>query len=102
MRLSPEDVQLVARALATLRPAAPRDAERAEQLLERLRFSNKAPAITVGVYGGLVQWVKGNPFPIRIIDYDGEDDELPDRDEDDLACSIWHEPADPDLSAAQA
>ena len=42
----------------------------------KLASATEGPAITVGVHGGLVQWVIGNPFPIRICDYDGDDDEL--------------------------
>ena len=38
------------------------------------------PDITVGVYGGVVQWITGNPFPVRIVDYDGEHSDLPDTD----------------------
>lgn len=53
--------------------------------------SVETPQITVGVYGGQVQWVSGNPVPIRICDYDGENDELPDRDDEGLPCRIWLE-----------
>ena len=35
--------------------------------------AGEGPNITIGVHGGLVQWVMGNPFPVRICDYDGED-----------------------------
>ena len=53
------------------------------------------PDITVGVHGGQVQWTLGNPFPIRVCDYDGaSDDELPDVDERGQRCRIWWEPAD--------
>lgn len=47
------------------------------------------PDITVGVYGGQVQWAVGHPFPIRIRDYDGEEDELSDVDEQGQRCRTW-------------
>ncbi len=53
------------------------------------------PDITIGVFGGLVQWARGNPFPIHICDYDGDGRELPDLDKEGNRCSIWLEPADP-------
>lgn len=60
----------------------------------KLANATEGPAITIGVHGGLVQWALGNPFPIRICDYDGKDDELPCVDERDQRCSMWWEPAD--------
>ena len=64
-------------------------------LLAKLDEPRPYPEITVGVHGGLVQWVLGNPFPIRIRDYDGDGRELPDVDEEGQRCSVWLEPADP-------
>ena len=57
------------------------------------------PNITVGVHGGLVQWTLGNPFPIRICDYDGEDGDLHDMDERGQRCAMWFEPADEEREA---
>ncbi|MBV8801102.1 MAG: hypothetical protein JOY77_01575 [Alphaproteobacteria bacterium] len=57
------------------------------------------PDITVGVHGGLVQWTLGNPFPIRICDYDGDDQDLTDMDERGQRCTMWFEPADDDCDA---
>jgi hypothetical protein len=92
----PERDELV-RALALLEYISP-DITRTLPLLQRARSkltsANRGPYITVGVHGGQVQWVLGNPFPIRVCDYDGEDDELPDIDERDQKCSIWFEPID--------
>jgi hypothetical protein len=48
----------------------------------------------VGVHGGLVQGTLGNPLPIRICDYDGPDDDLPDMDERGQRCNMWFEPSD--------
>lgn len=63
-------------------------------LSDRLsRADDQYPDITVGVHGGLVQWVTGNPFPIRICDYDGDGRELPNIDVRGQRCSMWFEPA---------
>jgi hypothetical protein len=63
------------------------------KLIAKLQSEVPYPEITIGVHGGLVQWTLGNPFPIRICDYDGCDSELPDVDERGQRCSIWFEPA---------
>jgi hypothetical protein len=57
------------------------------------------PDITIGVYGGQVQWTAGNPFPLRVVDYDGEKDDLPDADENGEPCRMWFEPSDDDRQA---
>jgi hypothetical protein len=91
------------RALALLEYSNP-DITRTLPLLQsaraKLASADRWPRITVGVHGGLVQWVLGNPFPIRVCDYDGEDDELPDTDERDQKCSIGFEPVDDDWQVA--
>jgi hypothetical protein len=62
-----------------------------ENLAVKLARAHPHPDITVGVHGGLVQWIAGNPFPIRICDYDGFD--LPDADARGRPCDVWiHEP----------
>ncbi len=70
------------------------DATEIASLLAKVRSADGHPAITVGVYGGLVQWVMGNPFPIRICDYDGDQTDLPDIDERDQRCTIGFAPPD--------
>lgn len=67
-------------------------------LLQKLEPATPYPSITIGVYGGQVQWALGNPFPIRICDYDGDKCDLPDLDEDGEWCRQWLEP--PDANAA--
>jgi hypothetical protein len=52
------------------------------EITAKLASAGEGPNITIGVHGGLVQWVMGNPFAVRICDYDGEDHELPEVDED--------------------
>lgn len=68
-----------------------------DALILKLVHRDSHPEITVGVYGGQVQWTMGNPFPIRICDYDGEKDDLPDNDEQGQACRIWFEPPDAEV-----
>jgi hypothetical protein len=62
----------------------------------KLASAGNGPNITIGVHGGLVQWVMGNPFPVRICDYDGEDHELPELDERDQRCNMRITPPDLD------
>jgi hypothetical protein len=57
------------------------------------------PDITIGVHGGQVQWTSGNPFPIRIVDYDGDEADLTDADEKGEPCRMWFEPSDQERAA---
>ena len=66
----------------------------AAALMAKLEDSEQYPGITIGVHGGLVQWVMGNPFPILICDYDGERADLPDIDERNQRCTISFAPPD--------
>jgi hypothetical protein len=70
------------------------------ELLPKLALAGKGPHITIGVHGGRVQWVLGNPFPVRVCDYDGDDDELPAVDERDQRCEMWFEPIDDEWGKA--
>ena len=63
-----------------------------DALTAKLVHSPPHPEITVGVHGGQVQWTLGNPFPIRVCDYDGDREDLPDVDERGQRCRIWFEP----------
>ena len=64
-----------------------------DALTVKLIHSAPYPDITVGVEGGQVQWALGNPFPIRVCDYDGASDEdLPDIDGRGQRCRMWSEP----------
>ena len=70
-------------------------ARKVEALATKLAHPAPHPQITIGVHGGQVQWALGNPFPIRVCDYDGtSDDDLPDLDEQGQRCRMWWEPAD--------
>lgn len=66
------------------------------EITAKLASAGEGPNITIGVHGGLVQWVMGNPFAVRICDYDGEDHELPEVDEDNQRCNMRITPPDPD------
>jgi hypothetical protein len=79
-------------ALSTIRKSGRARAAEIDALTLKLVHSEPHPSITVGVHGGQVQWVLGNPFPIRVCDYDGEKDELPDVDERGQPCRVWFEP----------
>jgi hypothetical protein len=68
--------------------------EEAMALSRKIATAAPYPDITIGVHGGLVQWTLGNPFPIRICDYDGDDKDLPDMDERGQRCAMWLEPSD--------
>ena len=82
-------------ALAVLRRLRPEAAGDVDALTIKLVHSAPHPDITVGVHGGQVQWTLGNPFPIRVCDYDGASDEdLPDIDERGERCRMWWEPTD--------
>ena len=88
------DRDLLLAGLAALRRSRGRDRSDIDALTLRLVHSEPHPDITVGVHGGQVQWTLGNPFPIRICDYDGASDEdLPDVDERGQRCRMWWEPA---------
>lgn len=54
-------------------------------------------AVTIGVHGGLVQWIQGIPKEVRVVvhdfDIDGVDAEYLSRDEQGQQCveSAWEE-----------
>jgi hypothetical protein len=85
---------LVLDALAAMRRSDTDKTKAIDTLTIKLVHSAPHPDITVGVHGGQVQWTLGNPFPIRVCDYDGTSDEdLPDIDERGQRCRMWWEPA---------
>jgi hypothetical protein len=93
--LSPREKRLLIDALKLSTAAKPAGSDEIDALVSKLGRAKSYPQITVGVEGGMVQWTLGNPFPIRICDYDVEGQEDLDLDEHDEACRIWFEPADP-------
>ena len=86
--------------LEYINPDVTRSLPSLQQARSKLASAGRGPSITVGVHGGQVQWVLGNPFPVRVCDYDGNDCELPDIDERDQKCRIWFEPIDDNWQAA--
>ena len=91
---SPEKALLLD-ALAMLRRSKSDAVKDIDKLTVKLVHSLPHPKITVGVHGGQVQWTQGNPFPIRVCDYDApSDEELPNIDDLGQRCRMWWEPAD--------
>jgi hypothetical protein len=91
--LSARERWLILYALSTIRDSNPRDGSEIDGLSTKLTRVEPHPNITIGVHGGQVDWVAGNPFPIRIYDYDIEGDEVEDCDEQGRPCRTWVEPA---------
>jgi hypothetical protein len=93
--LSARDRAILLEALATQRRSTPSQRRKIDGLTAKLVHSTPHPEITVGIHGGQVQWTLGNPFPIRICDYDAPSNEdLPDIDERGQRCRMWWEAAD--------
>jgi hypothetical protein len=93
--VSKRERKLLLDALTARRRSNPGDARLIDALTVKLVHGAPHPDITVGVHGGQVQWTLGNPFPIRVCDYDGTSDEdLPDFDTRGQRCRMWLEPAD--------
>jgi hypothetical protein len=91
LHLTAREHAILLEAVRSLLNAGPPDEVELENLAAKLAQAHPHPDITVGVHGGLVQWVVGNPFPVRVCDYDGF--ELPDVDERGRPCDVWiHEP----------
>jgi hypothetical protein len=100
--LTSRERALLLDALVVLRRRA-EDAEDIDALTIKLVHSAPHPKITVGVHGGQVQWTLGNPFPIRICDYDGAaDEDFPDIDERGQRCRVCWEPADEKAKAGSS
>jgi hypothetical protein len=68
-----------------------------DALALKLVRARSNPQITIEVQRGLVQAL-GNPFPVRVCDYDIEGSEDPDIDGRGKPCRIWFEPAHPPAS----
>jgi hypothetical protein len=93
--LNTRECTLLLEGLAMLRRSRAGAVREIDALTIKLVHSAPHPDIMVGVHGGQVQWTLGNPFPIRVCDYDGASDEdLPDIDQRGQRCRMWWEPAD--------
>jgi hypothetical protein len=95
--LSRREKVLLIDALKSSRTAKRTRSGQIDALVSKLVQAKSYPKITLGVRGGLVQWALGNPFPIRVCDYDTEGDDDPDIDERGQPCRISFEPADPEI-----
>lgn len=89
---------LLLKALSSIRSGQRADNAEIDALIDKLTKAESQPDITVGIYQGQVYWVRGNPFPIRICDYDGFD--LPDVDEHGKPCEITWESEDNEVEDA--
>jgi hypothetical protein len=91
--ITPRERALLLELLATTHDFAPTGSAEIKKLAAKLSRAESHPRITVGVHGGQVEWVAGNPFPIRVLDYDGPEG-MTEFDEDGNRCRMWFEPAD--------
>jgi hypothetical protein len=66
LQLTAREHAIVLDALISMLNAGPAINAEVENLVLKLAQAQPHPDITVGVHGGLVQWVLGNPFAIRI------------------------------------
>ena len=94
IELSPRERAVLLDALSAVRDSGRIKPAEVDALTTKLVHSHPHPKITIGVRSGQVQWAAGNPFPIWICDYDGEEGDLPDVDQRGRRCRIWPEPAD--------
>ena len=62
--------------------------EEVSALLTKLERAKPAPCVTVRVDGGFVEEIAGNPFPVRLYDYDIDGVDEPDFDEEGRGCVI--------------
>lgn len=93
-RFSDSERLLVLKALNHLKAADPLLSKKISKIATKIIDFSEHPDITVGVHGGQVQWILGNPFPVRICDYDGDPEDLSDVDERGQQCRMWLEPTD--------
>jgi hypothetical protein len=90
--LSLRERNLILDALSELRKSRDKQKGSIDRLTAKLVHSSPHPEITIVVRGGQVQEARGNPFPIRVCDYDGQgDDDLLDVDDCGQRCNIWWE-----------
>jgi hypothetical protein len=93
IELTPRERTVLLGALSAMRETGRIKSAEIDALTVKLVHSQPYPRITVGVRSGQVQWTAGNPFPVWICDYDGEEGDLPNVDDCGRRCRIWPEPA---------
>lgn len=64
------------------------DEEEIDALRRKIRSAKPQPSVTVRVHGGMVEEIAGNPFPVRLYDYDIDGVDDLSFDEDGRACVI--------------
>jgi hypothetical protein len=94
LSLSSSERTLIREALAAYRGAEGANQAKVTELERKISRATPHPDITVGVHGGQVQWTSGNPFPLRIVDYDGDKEDLSCVDNEGNSCRVWFEPSD--------
>ena len=95
--LSPIEKRLLIDALSLSRRARRASSGEIDALASKLVQAKSSPPITVRVQGGMVQCASGNPFPIRICDYDIQGQDHLDIDERGRLCRMSIEPPDPEV-----
>jgi hypothetical protein len=89
INLSARERSIILHTLSSIHQGKRKKRAELDALRFKLTHSEPHPKITIGVHGGQVEWTSGNPFPIRICDYDGQGGiELPDLDERGRQCRI--------------
>lgn len=79
---------LLQEALAYYTESKRADEEEITAMLRKIERAKPQPCVTVRVDGGSVEAIEGNPFPVRLYDYDIDGVDELGFDEDGRACII--------------
>lgn len=79
---------LLREALAHYSGSERAESDEIEAMLQKLDRAKPQPRVTVRVDGGFVEEIAGNPFPVRLYDYDVDGVDEPEFDEEGRACVI--------------
>lgn len=90
--LHPHELKMIQEFVAYLENAGPAK-HPAQSVLSRIALQTASPTgrsrmAEMGLYGGVLQWCRGNTVPICVYDYDGDEDELPDFDPEGSRCKM--------------
>ena len=88
IEITAEEKGLILEGIARLARDPIFDAATVTMLRGKLLETPPYPAIRVGVYGGVVQWIEGSPSPVVVYDYDGEEGDLDGVDPDGNKCHV--------------
>ncbi|HEX3652248.1 MAG TPA: hypothetical protein VHU18_05420 [Rhizomicrobium sp.] len=64
------------------------EAKEVDAMLRKIERAKPQPCVTIRVDGGFVEEIAGNPFPVRLYDYDIDGVDDLSFDEDGRACVI--------------